>query len=517
MLLQTIEDYRKFLIGFQTFYAKEQREIARHLCRTDLFFLLWWGCGRRDLEHPWLLARCKEVQRQPDNCLDLWARGHYKSTIITFGKTIQDILGSHGEDPLPHFNGNEDTFGIFSCTRPIAKGFLRQIKREFDTNQVLQDLFPDVIWEEPYKEAPKWSEDDGLILKRRSNPKESTVEAWGVVEGQPTSKHFNNLIFDDLVTIEYVRSPLMIEKTIEALALADNLGAHNCKKRIIGTRYHFNDPYNAIISRGEITVRQYPATDNGLPDGEPVLLDKEELAQKRRTQGPYVFSCQMLQCPVADSTKSLPRDKLQWHKGSDGSGMNKYILVDPANETRKESDYTAMFVIGLGTDKNYYILDIMRDRLNLLDRTDALFRLHKKWKPLKVGYERYGMQADIQHIKDRMRRENYNFAIHELHSPVKKTERIARLIPSLYDEKWYLPDSVFHTNYEGRVEDLVDIFINQEYLAFPVPVHDDMLDCMAWVLDDGFAAMWPRIEEEHARRDAYYDAGRPKASSGWAA
>jgi hypothetical protein len=36
-----------------------------------------------------------------------------------------------------------------------------------------------VLWADPVKESPKWSEDEGIVVKRKGNPKEATVEAWG--------------------------------------------------------------------------------------------------------------------------------------------------------------------------------------------------------------------------------------------------------------------------------------------------------------------------------------------------
>ena len=155
----TLKDYQLIVEDLTAMMPFERVPLMRHIIRTDLFFLLWYACGRLDMGHQWLIDRCHEVYQDPDGHLDLWAREHYKSTIITFGLTIQDILASHGNDPLPRWKGLEPTFGFFSHTRPIAKGFLRQVKREFESNDLLKMLFPDVIWENPNKDAPKWALD----------------------------------------------------------------------------------------------------------------------------------------------------------------------------------------------------------------------------------------------------------------------------------------------------------------------------------------------------------------------
>ena len=95
--------------------------LRRWLCRNDLFYLLVIVCKRQDINHDWLFARCREVELTPNGHLDLWAREHYKSTIITFGLSIQDVLASHGEDPEPRYNGREVTIGILSFNRPVGE------------------------------------------------------------------------------------------------------------------------------------------------------------------------------------------------------------------------------------------------------------------------------------------------------------------------------------------------------------------------------------------------------------
>jgi phage terminase large subunit-like protein len=467
------------------------------------------------MERQWIIDRCKEVQADPNGYLDLWARAHYKSTIITFGKTIQDILASHGDDPLPEWHGVEITVGLFSCTRPIAKAFLRQIKREFETNDILKEAFPDIIWENPTKDAPKWSEDDGIVLKRKANPKESTIEAWGVVEGQPTSRHFKVIVYDDMVTIESVRSVEMINKTTEAWELSLNLGTENTVIRMIGTRYHFNDTYRTILSRGSAKPRVYKAVETGADGFEvPVLLSKETLQKKRNDMGRYTYAAQMLLDPVGEGVQVFKQDWIKFHKGTDGSGMNIYIRVDPASSKKKTSDYTCYSVIGYAPDRKRYGLDFVRDRLNLTERTKMLFLLHRKWRPYGVTYEKAGMQCDIEHINAEMDRENYRFHIEE-YTPggVAKEDRIKKLQPIFERGDYLLPDSCYKTDCEGKTIDLVNSLIYEELLAFPSSIHDDMMDTLAQGEDERYPVVWPKPIEH---RERYSGNRKTRSGSGWA-
>ena len=451
--------------------------------KNDLFFLLVYVLGRKDADNDWCFARCREVQAAPDGYLDLWSRGHYKSSILTFGQTIWDII-----------NDPEITIGIFSHTRPIAKAFLRQIKRELETNEQLKALYPDIFWSEPSTQSPKWSEDEGITVKRTGNPKEATIEAWGLVDGQPTSKHYRLLVYDDVVTRESVTTPEMMAKTTEAVQLSFNLSAAGSVRRFIGTRYHFNDSYRTLMENGTVTPRLYPATHNGKVDGDPVFFTRGLLAEKRRDMGPYVYGAQMLLDPTADEKQGFKVEWLQYAAVSQ-RGHNLVILVDPASSKKRESDYTAMWCLGLGPDRKVYVHDMLRDRLSLTERAGTLMAWHRKWNSLgtllAVGYEQYGMQADIEHIRDLMERENYRFNITPLGGGMAKPDRIRRLIPWFEQSRIYLPPKMAKTNYEGREVDLVQSFKLDEFIPFPVGTHDDMLDSLARFLDEDLPIAWP--------------------------
>jgi phage terminase large subunit-like protein len=152
-----------------------------------------------------------------------------------------------------------------------------------------------------------------------------------------------------------------------------------------------------------------------------------------------------------------------------------------------------MWCVGLGVDRNYYVVDLLRDRLNLSERTNKLMEWIGLYQPLGIGYERYGMQADIQHIEYVM--ETTNFRYHgkliELGGSTKKSDRIGALEPIIRQNRLYLPEYCWYVNYEGRRLDMVKVFIDEEFNTWPVPKHDDMLDALQRILHPDLNAQFP--------------------------
>lgn len=410
------------------------------LGRNDRFYLLTRMLHRFDAVDPWLYERCREIEANPDGYLDLWAREHYKSTIITFAGCIQEMA----KDP-------EITIGVFSFNKPTAKKFLAQIKLELETNRDLQAIYPDVFYPDPKNQSPKWSEDKGLVVRRAGNPKEATIEAHGLVDGQPTGAHFSLRVYDDVVVPASVTTPDQVKKTTAAWELSDNLGARGADgmKRAwhVGTRYSFADTYQDIIDKNALKTRIYPATHNGLANGNPVFLTPAAWAELKTKQGPATVACQQLMNPAAGNEAMFNKDWLSFIDIRPGT-LNVYIMVDPANSKKKGSDNTAMAVVGIDAGGNKYLLDGYRHKMGLRERWLAMRGLRKVWlsqpgvQMVKVGYERYGMQADLEYFEEQMVIDKEAFEITELswtsEGGQSKDDRVQRLQPDFMGKKFYL-------------------------------------------------------------------------------
>jgi phage terminase large subunit-like protein len=108
--------------------------------------------------------------------------------------------------------------------------------------------------------------------------------------------------------------------------------------------------------------------------------------------------------------------------------------------------------------------------------------------------------ADIEHIESVQRATNYRFDITEVGGILPKNDRIKRLIPYFEQGRVYMPRTHYYTGSDGKLTDLVQDFKEQEFKAFPVPIHDDMLDALARIVEPDYPLVFPQTIE-YSRED----------------
>src|SRR5258708_13026089 len=91
-----------------------------------------------------------------------------------------------------------------------------------------------------------------------------------------------------------------------------------------------------------------------------------------------------------------------------------------------------------------------------------------------------------------MEADSYRFDIAEVAGQTRKTDRIGRLIPIFEQGLFYLPKSLHATDYQKNAVDLVRAFIEEEYAAFPVGIHDDLLDSLSRIAEPDMRLVWPQ-------------------------
>jgi len=520
-LSRSYEEAALFWDSFQHCSEGMRYEHLRWMALHDLFFLgryilhrtHWTGENPKQAglspEHKqriaeWYHARCTEVQACPNGCIDVWAREHAKSEILTFAQPIQDILRDANE-----------TIGIFSHNRPMAKQFLRLIMVEFETNDDLKSLFPEVLYEQPRRESIKWSVDDGIIVKRKSNIKESTIEAWGLIDGQPTSKRFSILLYDDVVARDQI-SEEMIQKTTRELQNSFALTASDPPvMRLIGTPQEIGDTVCDYMSNGVFKLRLHPAVNL---NGAPVFFSETKLADFKQKMSPKIFALQFLLDPKKAQEAHEIGFESAWFKTYRGDlnvkSLNRYILVDPAGRRADSNSQFALWVVAAGADRKWRVIDGVLDNLSLAERADTLFDLVRKYEPLKVVYEQYAFQSDIEHLRERQNRENYLFTIQEIGGMQAKDARIERLIPKFRNGDILFPETLLRRRRDGQEVDLTKRFREVEYDKWPFnPRCRDQLDALSRLCDEmEINYVYPRAyggptQEDHWRNGTWDGGG----------
>jgi len=404
---------------------------------------------------------CQSVQEEGLRHLDLWPRGHFKSTMITVGGVIREIC----------LNPNIRIL-IANATLQNAKSFLREIKTHFERNEKLRELIGDQVNRED-----KWTETEIIVKGRTKNLKEPTVQVAGVGQSL-VSQHYDLIIGDDLVNAESVNTPEQIEKTKLWFKSAMSLLEPTGKIMLIGTRWHFDDLYGWIIKEHPEYHPQIHSVFK--EDGTPIFPERftpEIIDDIKKTQGSYLFSCQYLNSPVDDENAKFKKSQIVYKEILPDKSFFTTMTVDRAYSLNKTADFTGISVRKKDSENFRYVPYARRARYSEGELINKIFELKEHYKVDKIGIEQNAFQYTLKPTLDEeMRRRNVFFEVVEIKNKASKIARIEGLVP------YFESGSVY---FVGDKKDFVDM--EDELLRFPMAGHDDLADSLAMHDDEEMA------------------------------
>lgn len=402
-----ISNYPKLMLEISR-GEKDPLDVYRALILDDLWFVVFFVIKNSLANHPFIVQACRDVQFGPlTHTCDVWFRGALKTTIISVAETIQKIL-----------RDREQRVAIFSYTKAAALKIFRMIKYTFESSDLLKACFPDILYQEPTKDAYKWAEEAGLYVRRNGIYREPTLTAWGLLDGMPTGDHFTHRVYDDILVEEIANSPDVNAKLKEKFDLSANLSTFQDtdSMRVVGTPYNYHDvimyiqdKVDPLTNQKIYLVRKKPATVDGLANGASVFQPERALAEARTNK--RTFNAQQLLDPTPQSDMQLNAKFLREIDPKDiPINLLKFMPIDPAGmrtSDSREGDSWAMLVFGIQRIRddigatNVYIIDLIIEPMSAEEAVKNVCKMYmRNGRINKIGVEKVGISTMEVHISN---------------------------------------------------------------------------------------------------------------------
>lgn len=269
---------------------RDRKVLIREIAKHDLYFLAKIILGYHWLTSPVHSEFARQIERERNLSLYLLPRGHCKTQIFTIADGIRQYLRQPTE-PI--------AIVCDALKRSVKK--LRSIRWHFEKNILFRSLFPDYTWESPYKQAPRWT-DEEFILPHHTGRQEPSFQAASL-DHQPTGLHFPVIKCDDIVTPETCTTREQMDKCRNGYGLMrSSILQTGGNIQIAGTIYDDGDLHCEMSKEGTgYNVYRKPAID---PETGAALwpeqFDLDVLQGLRRDPlvGEYIFSCNPGYAPV---------------------------------------------------------------------------------------------------------------------------------------------------------------------------------------------------------------------------
>lgn len=445
---------------------------------------------------------CKEDSKTHQ--LLLLPRDHQKSALVAY-RVAWEITRNPAVRIL-----------YISSTANLATKQLKFIK-DVLTHPTYQYFWPEMV-NPDVGNREKWTESEISVdhpKRREEFVRDPTVFTAGLTTSI-TGMHADIAVLDDVVVKENAYTEEGRERVRQQYSLLSSIEGTGSLEWVVGTRYHPRDLYNDIVS---MEVEQFDASGDIIGkdplyetferqvenrgdgtgqflwprqqryDGKWYGFNIEELAKKRAQYLDKIqFRSQYYNDPNSYEDALIKREWFQYYDPKHlqrvqgkwyykEKRLNVFAAVDFAFSLKTAADFTAITVVGVDKDYNYYILDIDRFKSNLIsDYFAHILSLHVKWDFRKIICEiTAAQQVIVTDLK------NSYIAKHGLALAVEdfrptrqqgaKEERIDAILQPRYSNR-----QIYHYR-GGNCQTL------EEELTSRNPPHDDVKDSLATCID----------------------------------
>jgi len=292
-------------------------------------------------------------------------RGFAKSTIISRFYPLWLALFGKAKD-----------ITVISASETLAIGFLRDIKREIETNKFVRDIWGDL-------RTDKWTENH-IILKTGSQ-----IRARGA-GGQIRGFRPDVIVCDDIETDESVESEEQRKKIKDWLFKAClNTLLPDGQFIIIGTIIHPLSVLADLLAMDNgWQKRKYQAYINGQQeDGKELwgeLWNHGKLQERKAEIGSWAFSSEYLNNPVANETAPIKEGQIRYWTELPKQ-YSCVIAVDPAYSDDETADFKVAAVVAIDQAMNRYLITYVRTHEPLGDFQDSIINLFLNYRSILTG------------------------------------------------------------------------------------------------------------------------------------
>lgn len=436
--------------------AKNKKAGQMYLCRNDLRYLCVEVLGFVDWDIIHDQLQDFLISHQESAKLIMIPRGHLKSSIVTVGWVIQQIL-----------NNFDIRILICNAVWQNARNFTRQIKQLMTDKSKLSEIFGEF-------RSRDWNRDSFIIKQRKKALPAPTVTTAGVGSSL-TSQHYDLIIHDDIVAPGNYETPELRDKVKAFYRDSLNLVEHDNSMVVVGTTWCADDLYSELRNSEYFVkfIRKVRDHVNGKIDFiYPKKFNLHVIERLKAQLGPILYSSQYELNPYPEEEIQFKKSWIQYYDSLPVEAMYVATVLDPSVGRTKRSDYAAITTTGITSDGRVYILEARRFKCDVSLLPSEVLRTVQKWTPNIIGVEAFAMQRVlIDPIRTKLEACGITTFIDALTTDTRmdKTQRILQLIPKFSNGLVYLR------------RDMKDL--EEELRRFSPKLknnQDDIIDSLAW-------------------------------------